>query len=218
MNQTIYCVYLTHYTGDKLPPYYVGSSSVKRVEDGYRGTVLSKKWKETWNSELSNNKKHFKTIIISYHSTRESALREELRFQKEMNVVKSKQWINESYAMENGCFGRDVSGELNPMFGGHTKETVQKLKDAGTLFGYGQKMGGHLHRTQETFEKMVKTRRERNNYLHTEETKKKISKPGSSNPRAKRIEFRGQIYGCLKECSELTGVSLYHIRKEMTEL
>ena len=41
-----YCTYLTTYSGSKLPKNYVGSSSVERVENGYRGSVLSEKWKE----------------------------------------------------------------------------------------------------------------------------------------------------------------------------
>lgn len=113
----MFCTYLTIYLGDKMPSNYVGSSSVKRVENGYHGTVLSKKWKEIWNQELRENPHLFKTIILTLHDEREEATQEELRFQKENNVVKSDEWINEAYASPNGFFGMDLSGELNPNYG-----------------------------------------------------------------------------------------------------
>ena len=36
---------------------------------------------------------------------------------------------------------------------------------------------------------------------------------GSGNPRAKMITFNNVTYSTLKECSEATGMSLYHLRK-----
>lgn len=72
----------------------------------------------------------FKTRILSKHDTREEALKEELRLQKKHNVVKNNKYFNESYASITGCFGRDVSGENNPMFGKtHKLEVKQKLSE-----------------------------------------------------------------------------------------
>ena len=31
----MYCVYLTIYTGNKLPPFYIGSTSLKKINKGY---------------------------------------------------------------------------------------------------------------------------------------------------------------------------------------
>jgi translation initiation factor 1 (eIF-1/SUI1) len=112
-----YCVYITTYLGDKLPSKYIGSSSVKRIREGYRGSVKSRKWKTTWEKELKNHYELFSTEILSYHETREEALFEELRLQIELNVVNSSEWINESYAKIDGFFGRNVSGDLNPNYG-----------------------------------------------------------------------------------------------------
>jgi hypothetical protein len=36
---SIYCVYLTCYRGNKLPPFYIGYSTIEKVKDGYKGTV-----------------------------------------------------------------------------------------------------------------------------------------------------------------------------------
>jgi hypothetical protein len=113
----MYCVYLTIYFGNLLPKRYIGSSSVKRVKDGYNGSVSSIAYKEIYEQEQLNNKSLFKTRILSIHDTREGAFAEELRLQTKYNVVEDKRFMNMSVAIKNGCFGRDVSGEKNPMFG-----------------------------------------------------------------------------------------------------
>lgn len=113
-----YCVYLVKYIGDLLPKYYIGSTSVEKVLSGkYFGSVRSKKWREIFKSELSNNPKLFTIEILSEHITRTDALERELEIQLINNVVKSDQYMNESFAIKNGMFGRDVSGKLNPMYG-----------------------------------------------------------------------------------------------------
>jgi hypothetical protein len=38
-----YVVYLTTYSGNKMPPYYVGSTGAKNIENGYVGSVVSKR-------------------------------------------------------------------------------------------------------------------------------------------------------------------------------
>lgn len=91
-----YCLYLTSYFGNLLPPYYVGSSSVKKVNAGYRGSVCSKKYKAIWKNELKNNPQLFSTEIISVHESREEAYSVELAYQVEHDVVKSDQYINMS--------------------------------------------------------------------------------------------------------------------------
>ena len=60
----MYCVYLTTYKGNKLPPFYIGSTQVVQVERGYHGSVRSKKYEMMWKSELINNPHLFKTGFI----------------------------------------------------------------------------------------------------------------------------------------------------------
>ncbi len=113
-----YVVYKTVYTGTLLPPYYIGSTSEEKVVSGkYYGSPTSQKWKEIFKSELKNNKHLFSVEILSYHETREAALEEELRVQILNDVVKSKDYFNESLACKNGFFGRDTSGINNPTYG-----------------------------------------------------------------------------------------------------
>ena len=112
-----YVVYITTYTGDLLPPNYIGSSYINKIECGYFGTVKSKKYKYIWDKELKEHPELFNLEIISYHNTRSEALCKELYIQRMFNVVKSPLFINMAYAQPNGFYGRDVSKENNPMFG-----------------------------------------------------------------------------------------------------
>lgn len=43
-----YCVYHTTYIGNKLPPNYIGSTSVEKIKKGYYGSVKSKSYKSIW--------------------------------------------------------------------------------------------------------------------------------------------------------------------------
>lgn len=112
-----YVVYLTMYSGDKLPRWYIGSSTRYRVLNGYRGSVTSRKWRDVYKEEISNNPNLFKSRILSFHNTRNEAVIEENRIQHLHSVVKNENYFNESYATKGGCFTRDKRGELNPMFG-----------------------------------------------------------------------------------------------------
>lgn len=114
--QQKYCVYITHYSGDKVPPNYIGSSTIKKIQKGYKGSVKSKKYKNIWENELKNNYNLFDTYIISTHYTRQEALYKELKLQKILNVVKNPLFANQSYAIPNGYFGMDVSGKNNPNY------------------------------------------------------------------------------------------------------
>ena len=107
---TIYCTYLTVYSGSKLPPFYIGSSSISRIESGYRGTVSSKIYKDVWKKELKENPHLFKTRVLTTHNTRKEATDKELSFQKSLSVVSSTMYINMSYATVNGFFGVSQKG------------------------------------------------------------------------------------------------------------
>lgn len=110
----MYCVYKTEYLGNKLPRYYIGSSSIKKINSGYYGSVSSIKYKDLWESE---DKSLFKVQILETFSTRKEALIRELEIQKELNVVNDENYANMSYAIPNGFFGMDISGKNNPMYG-----------------------------------------------------------------------------------------------------
>lgn len=126
---SIYCVYLTIYRGNKLPQFYIGSSSVERIQsDGYHGSVKSKKYKKIWECELKNFPHLFITKIICTFLTRKEATRKEKLLQMKLNVVRSPMYINMSIAQPDGFAGMDVTGENNPFYGKtHSQETKEHL-------------------------------------------------------------------------------------------
>jgi hypothetical protein len=131
----IYCVYLTIYRGNKLPPFYIGSSTVEKVQKGYHGSVGSKKWKEIYQSELKQNNHLFETNIIEKFETRREATACELEIQIENNVVRSDMFFNESYAKVNGFHGTSTKGipKSDKM-----KSKLVANKNARGLRGYKQ--------------------------------------------------------------------------------
>lgn len=113
----IYCVYFTVYRGNKLPMFYIGSSNIIKINNGYHGSVKSKTYKQMWENEIENNPHLFKTKIISIHNTRQEALDKEHKLQKQLNVVKSTMYVNMALATKNGFFGRNTSKENHPLWG-----------------------------------------------------------------------------------------------------
>jgi len=124
----IFVVYLVTYSGDKLPKYYIGSTTKNKIDKGYMGSVRSKKWKKIFQEEIKNNRHLFDIEILSTHKTRKEALSEELRLQKEKDVVKSKDYFNESFACVNGFFGMEISYEHKKMLSKLASENYSKGK------------------------------------------------------------------------------------------
>ena len=91
---SIYCTYLTTYRGNKLPPFYIGFSTIEKVHKGYHGTVKSKEYQPIWNQELKEYPELFKTNILTIHDTKEEATIREVKFQKQLGVIKNPLYIN----------------------------------------------------------------------------------------------------------------------------
>lgn len=174
-----YCTYITTYTGHKMPGNYVGSSSIEKIINGYRGSVLSKKWKKIWKQELKENPHLFTTTIRTKHETREEALNEELRYQIENNVVKSTDWINESYAQPNGFFGRDVSGSNHPLYGiGHSTEGRKNIsKNHADVSGSNNPMYGKGYIMKEYWDNLSKEELNERKKKSSESAKKQFENP-----------------------------------------
>lgn len=112
-----YVVYLTAYRGNKLPPFYIGSTSTKRISAGYNGSIKSKQYKTIFDKERRDNPHLFKTMIICEYSTRTEALECELKLQTKLNVVKSSMYMNMSIAKNFGWFGMNCKGINAPAYG-----------------------------------------------------------------------------------------------------
>jgi len=98
----MYCVYLTTYFGNKLPPFYIGSTSAKKILNGYNGSVSSQAYKQIWKTERDVNPDLFITRVIKMFNTRNEATAFELKIQKALRVVENNLYINKGYA--SMCF------------------------------------------------------------------------------------------------------------------
>jgi hypothetical protein len=166
-----YVTYLVTYTGEKLPKYYIGSTSEDRAKSGnYFGSVSSSKYKDIFKLERKNNPELFNIEILSLHGTREEAIEKELELQIEHNVVKSSEYMNESLARVNGFFGRDVSGENNPNYGHElSEETKKKISSS---------LSGRVEPEKTKIKKSLSKIGDNNSFYgrkHSEEAKNKIS-------------------------------------------
>jgi hypothetical protein len=89
-----YCTYITLYRGNKLPPFYIGYSITKKVEEGYRGSVSSREYSDIWYAEQNQNPQLFKTKILTTHATREAAKTKETYFQLAFRVHRNPMYVN----------------------------------------------------------------------------------------------------------------------------
>ncbi len=172
-----YCVYLTEYKGDKLPQFYIGSSSIEKVQNGYNGSVSSKKYGKIYKQEQKENKHLFETLILRSCINRKFALKAENYIQKQYNVVKSELFMNQSFASVNGFFGMNKKGKNNPNYGKfHSEETKEKISK-GRL--------GKTH-TEKVKSKMSNDRKGKGNNMyakhHSDETKMIMSKKKKGKP------------------------------------
>jgi hypothetical protein len=119
------CTYLTTYSGNKLPPFYIGSSYLHKVKhNNYRGSVRSREFRHIWENEILENPHLFRTHIISIHGDREAATQKEYLLQKCVKAPSNSMYINMAYATKNGYFTmsresqwKGKRGEECPWFG-----------------------------------------------------------------------------------------------------
>lgn len=121
-----YCTYITFYRGNKLPPFYIGSSSMEKIENGYRGSVVSKRYQLTWRSEIRNSPHLFKTVVISRHSTRKEATAKETKI---LRILKAH--INPLYINMNisGYYFTPLKGKDNPAYGTKRPDLTRNNQD-----------------------------------------------------------------------------------------
>jgi hypothetical protein len=94
----MYVTYITFYSGNKLPPYYIGYTTNKNIEKGYGGSVSSKKYKEIWKEERTNNPHLFKTKVIKSWETKKEALSHEEKIHSILKVNENDLYINQCIA------------------------------------------------------------------------------------------------------------------------
>ena len=117
----MYVTYLTTYLGDKLPRFYIGSTTAQRFATGYHGSVRSQKWGALWKEELEKNPHLFTSVKIFDHATRNEALIEEENLQRFFDAVRSPDFVNMAYAR---------GGFINPGTEGYTQEVRARMRAA----------------------------------------------------------------------------------------
>lgn len=132
-----YCVYITIYSGRLMPPFYIGSSSIKRIESGYRGSVQSSEYKSTWLSETKNNPHLFKTTIVKFCKTRKEAYSLEEQFQRHLGIPSNPLYINRTIANSSGKFGGGFKGNHHTVQ--YKKKMSSLMKGRSTHWLKGKK-------------------------------------------------------------------------------
>ena len=156
----MYCTYLTIYRGGKMPPFYIGSSSIDNViNKKYHGSVESIKYGKIWRQELKDNPHLFESKIITKHNDRQEATLREYKFQKSLDVIHNDLYINQAVAAKNGFFGRNVEGELNPSYG-KPRNPESNAKQSKSMMGKPSWNKG-ISPKENTRIKMINTKIER---------------------------------------------------------
>ena len=117
-----YCVYITIYKGNKLPPFYIGYTRTSNIYNGYRGSVSSKSFKKIWKKELKENSELFNTKILKHFQTSYQALEYEEYLHRYFKVHKNELYINQS--ISNKTFRNNVKNFK------HTEQTKLKISAA----------------------------------------------------------------------------------------
>jgi hypothetical protein len=93
-----------------LPPFYIGSTKIEKINKGYHGSVSSAEWSDVWRSELRNHPELFKTFIIpaQYRSSVAEIVELERLWQVEFDVVQNPLFVNKCYS-KRGFFGSSAS-------------------------------------------------------------------------------------------------------------
>lgn len=163
-----FVVYFTIYTGNTdLPPFYIGSSSYKKVMAGYSGSIESKRWKTLYKSEKRVNPDKFDTIILEFCDTRKSALERELIYQKQNDVINNPSFSNESYATVNGFFGNSEMAAYNSL--GNTnvlgRVWVNNGEESKMVSPDKIPIGYHLGRSTHDINQIKKTKRKKDTHI-----------------------------------------------------
>lgn len=129
----MFCTYLTIYSGNRLPPFYIGYTSLDNISKGYRGSVASRQYKVTWIMELSENPHLFKTVILKTYETKEEAKKAETRLQTSLQVHKNPLYINKSISgmkFHSPEFTSETKAKISAFRTGrpHSEETKEKMR------------------------------------------------------------------------------------------
>lgn len=179
-SHSMFCVYMTIYLGDKMPNYYIGSTTLSRHQSGkYFGSVCSAKWGKIWKAELRENFHLFRTFLIpdTVVDTHKEALVFEEIYQRLFDVVNNPDFINQAYANSARSKSKESTQKrLETMLSRYgtlrtvTTDSVEKAK-ATRLARYGTLSTS----TPDSIAKQLDTKK-KNGTLHAGSTPEAIAK------------------------------------------
>lgn len=154
---SMFTVYITTYLGEKLPPFYIGSTTFEKIANGYHGSVTSRKYRDIWRQELNENPHLFitKPIPNAAAETAGEIVEIEAEWQRLFDVVKDPDFINQSFAAGGFHSTRETAlaavetRRKNDIW--HTEETKRNISEAK------KGIATTIH-TQETKDQMSRTR------------------------------------------------------------
>lgn len=148
-----------------MPPFYIGRSSVKRVREGYHGSVSSAKYKKIWRAEIEQHPELFKTKILGLFSSVEDASAAEAKLHDHLDVRRHPLHINAANASMR--FYQD--GPLPE----HVKENLRRIKTGKKMSEATKEKMRSLVRSEETRSKIGDANRRRQPI--SEETRRKLA-------------------------------------------
>jgi len=198
-----FCTYLTIYSGSKLPPFYIGSTTIDRILiKGYKGSVSSEEYHLIWKSELKNNPQMFKTKILTMHATRKDAFIKERFFQKSLQVVKSPLYINKTYAGDKFHMSGEkhspetkIKMSLSQTGRKHSEETKQQIsaKHKGKKFSEESKAKMAAYASNRPLEHIAKIGKASKN--RSEQTLKALSSYASNRTAEHKLKLSAALTG-----------------------
>jgi hypothetical protein len=156
-----------------MPPFYIGSSFIRKVKNGYRGSVRSIRYRKIWESELKKHPELFETKIIAEYETRKEAKDREEVIHRALNVHKNPLYVN--MATANGIFGCDDKWSKE-----RKKKHSKILKEAFNNHDYKKRCSVHslkLWRNKEHQKKMSNIMKKRHQNGEFKDARK-----GEKNP------------------------------------
>jgi hypothetical protein len=97
----MFCVYLTVYKGNELPPFYIGSTSINNIKNGYVGSPTSTQYNKLWKSISKQSPQLFKTKILKFFKNRADAYLYEKYLHQSLNVISNPLYCNKAIASKS---------------------------------------------------------------------------------------------------------------------
>ncbi|QIW87829.1 homing endonuclease [Agrobacterium phage OLIVR5] len=169
-----YCVYITIYTGDKLPPFYIGKGTISKIEKGYRGSVGSGRYKRIWNEEKRNNPHLFKIKIHKTFEIEDDAYAYEKSMLEHFDAHKSPLFINMT-----------INGEKFNFAGGKHSASARRKISEGSIKNW-EDLGYRERTTRHISDAALK------DYATNPERKRKLAKSQKANYDANPERSKGQ--------------------------